>query len=190
MLGDCALDTGPWQQAVSAVPLSSLQPVCYVRVGLQLSPLFLPCPGLLHLLRMNQRRTEQDRSPVCLYGEFTLSGNRKARYGVSLTERDLIIQRLTSTPVGRNKVALSLADCIGCRAHREDGSSEPAAFLSVYFYPFKRRWMCSGAARQRVEHCFRLAALQDPRANLDEAEKWARAVRERAARQQYLRDGE
>ncbi|KAE8300704.1 Sphingosine kinase 1 [Larimichthys crocea] len=44
--------------------------------------------------------------------------------------------------------------------------------------------MSSGVSRQRVEHCFRLAALQDPRANLEEAEKWARAVRERSARQQ------
>ncbi|XP_059188685.1 sphingosine kinase 2-like [Centropristis striata] len=49
--------------------------------------------------------------------------------------------------------------------------------------------MSSGVSRQRAEQCFRLSSLQDPRANLDEAEKWARAVQERAARQQYLRDG-
>lgn len=143
---------------------------------------------------MDQRRAQPDRntgiSPVSLYGEFTVTGNRKVRYAVSLTERDLVVQRLTSTPVGRNKVVLNLKDCVGCRAYREDDNADPAAYLSAYFYPLKRRWMSSGVSRQRVEQCFRLAALQDPRANLEEAEKWARAVRERSARQQYPRDGE
>lgn len=143
---------------------------------------------------MDQRRAEPDRHTsinlVSLYGEFTITGNRKVRHAVSLTETDLIIQRLTSTPVGRNKVVLSLKDCVGCRAYREDDIADPAAYLSAYFYPLKRRWMSSGVSRQRVEQSFRLAALQDPRANLEEAEKWARAVRERSARQQYLRDGE
>ncbi|XP_070712492.1 sphingosine kinase 1-like [Pempheris klunzingeri] len=140
---------------------------------------------------MDQRRAESDccTNPVSLYGEFTVTGNRKVRCAVSLTERDLIVQRLTSTPVGRNKVVLSLRDCVGCRAYREDDSADPAAYLSTYFYPLKRRWVSSGVSRQRVEQCFRLAALQEPRANLEEAEKWARAVRERSARQQYPRDG-
>ncbi|KAI3353035.1 hypothetical protein L3Q82_019607 [Scortum barcoo] len=141
---------------------------------------------------MDQRRAEPNRStgssPVSLYGEFTVNGNRKVRCTVSLTERDLVVQRPTLTPVGRNKAMLSLKDCVGCRAYRED-DNDPAAYLSVYFYPLKRRWMSSGLSRQRSEYCFRLAALQDPRANLEEAEKWARAVRERSARQQYLRDG-
>ena len=153
-----------------------------------------PRLGLLHPLRMDLRRAEPERNtgsnPVSLYGEFTLTGNRKVRYAVSLTERDLTVQRLTPTPVGRNKVVLSLKDCVGCRAYRENDNADPAAYLSAYFYPLRRRWMSSGVSRQRVEHCFRLAALQDPRANLEEAEKWARAVRERAARQQYLRNGE
>ncbi|XP_073325758.1 sphingosine kinase 1-like [Pagrus major] len=142
---------------------------------------------------MDQRRAEPERNsginPVSLYGEFTLTGNRKVRYAVSLTGTDLTVQRLTPTPVGRNKVVLSLKDCVGCRAYRENDNADPAAYLSAYFYPLRRRWMSSGVSRQKVEHCFRLAALQDPRANLEEAEKWARAVRERAARQQYLRDG-
>ncbi|XP_049428198.1 sphingosine kinase 1-like [Epinephelus fuscoguttatus] len=142
---------------------------------------------------MDPRRAEPDRytsiNPVSLYGEFTVTGNRKVRCAVSLTECDLIIQKLTSAPVGRNKVVLSLKDCVGCRAYREDDNADPAAYLAVYFYPLKRRWMSSGVSRQRAEQCFRLAALQDPRANLEEAEKWARAVRERSARQRYLRDG-
>ncbi|XP_047430971.1 sphingosine kinase 1-like [Mugil cephalus] len=136
---------------------------------------------------MDQRNFE--REPT-LYGEFTLTSNRKVRYSVNLTERDLIVQRLTSAPVGRNKVVLSMKDCLGCRAYREDDNADPAAYLAVYFYPLKRRWTSSGVLRQRVEQCFRLASLQDPCANLDEAEKWARAVRERSARQQQFRDGE
>ncbi|KAM9362961.1 sphingosine kinase 1-like [Symphorus nematophorus] len=142
---------------------------------------------------MDQRRAEPDRNtgtnPVSLYGEFTLTGNRKVRYAVSLTEKELIVQRLTSTPVGQNKVVLSLKDCVGCRAYRLDDNADPAAYLSAYFYPLRRRWVCSGLSRQRVEQCFRLSALQDPPANLEEAEKWARAVRERSARQQNPRDG-
>ncbi|XP_029992499.1 sphingosine kinase 2-like [Sphaeramia orbicularis] len=142
---------------------------------------------------MDPRRTEPDRhidtNPVTLYGEFTSTGNRKVRCAVSLTDKDLIVQRLSSAPVGRNKVVLSLRDCVGSRAYREDDNADQAAYFTAYFYPLKRRWVSSGVSRQRVEQGFRLAALQDPRANLEEAEKWARAVRERSARQRYLRDG-
>lgn len=149
-------------------------------------------PHLHRPLRMDQRRAEHGRNtgPVSLYGEFTLTANRKVRCAVSLTEKDLIVQRLSSSPVGRNKVVLSLKDCIGCRAYRGDDTADPAAYLTIFFYPLKRRWMSSGVSRQRAEQCFRLTGLQDPRANLEEAEKWARAVSERSARQQYLRDGE
>lgn len=85
---------------------------------------------------------------------------------------------------------LSLRDCVGCRAYRGDDQADPSAYFAAYFYPLmKRRWMKSAPSRQRVEQCFRLAALQDPHANLEEAEKWARAVRERSARQQRLGDG-
>uniref|UniRef100_G3Q6H6 sphingosine kinase n=1 Tax=Gasterosteus aculeatus TaxID=69293 RepID=G3Q6H6_GASAC len=111
-----------------------------------------------------------------LYGEFTLTGNPKVRCAVSLTERDLIVQRLTSAPAGRSKVALSLKDCVGCRAYRADDNADPAAYLAVYFYPLTRRWMSPGRSRHRAEHSFRVAALQDPRANLEEAEKWATAL--------------
>ncbi|KAM8878436.1 sphingosine kinase 1-like [Spinachia spinachia] len=140
---------------------------------------------------MDQRPAEPQRSysisPASLYGEFSLAGNRKVRCAVSLTERDLVVQRLASAPAGRSKVALGLKDCVGCRAYRPEDKADPAAYLAVYFYPLTPRWMSPGGSRHRAEHCFRVAALQDPRANLDEAEKWARAVRERAARQQSSR---
>ncbi|XP_029480623.1 sphingosine kinase 1-like [Oncorhynchus nerka] len=125
---------------------------------------------------------------VLQYGEFTTTGNRKVRYAVSLTERDLTIQKLTSTPAGRSKVVFNLRDCVGCRAFSADDNADAGAYFSVYFYPFKRRWMSSGVARQRVEQCFRVALFQDPRANLEEAEKWAGTIRESSVRQQHLRN--
>ncbi|XP_007574075.1 sphingosine kinase 1 [Poecilia formosa] len=142
---------------------------------------------------MDEKRAEPDflpvSTPATLYGEFTQNSNRRGRWAVNLTEKDLVVQRIASVPVGRNKVVLSLRDCVGCRAYREDDKADPSAYFAAYFYPLrKRRWMTSAPSRQRVEQCFRLAALQDPHANLEEAEKWARAVRERSARQQRLRD--
>ncbi|KAL3996257.1 ubiquitin carboxyl-terminal hydrolase BAP1 [Sarotherodon galilaeus] len=139
---------------------------------------------------MDQCRAKlEPTSLVKLYGEFTGTSNRKGRCAVILTEKDLVVQRLTSAPVGRNKVVLSLKDCVGCRAYRGNDSADTAAYLVAYFYPLKRRWMSSRVSRQRVEQGFRLASLQDPQANLEEAEKWARAVRERSARQQFPRNG-
>lgn len=143
--------------------------------------------------RMDQRSAELDQytisNPVSLYGEFSLAGNPKVKCAVSLSESDLTIQRQPSTPAGRKKLVLSLNDCVGCRAFRADDAADPAAYLAAYFYPLRRRWTSSGATRQRVEKCFRLAGLQEPGANLEEAEKWARAVRERSGRQQLSRDG-
>lgn len=127
---------------------------------------------------------------VLQYGEFTATGNRKVRYAVSLTERDLTIQKITSTPAGRSKVVFNLRDCVGCRAFSAVDNADAGAYFSVYFYPFKRRWMSSGVARQRVEQCFRVALFQDPRANLEEAEKWAGTIRESSVRQQHLRNRE
>ncbi|KAF7646838.1 hypothetical protein LDENG_00181810 [Lucifuga dentata] len=145
---------------------------------------------------MDQSKTEPDPSyrnngtnHISLYGEFTSLGNRKFRCSACLTEKDLTVQRITPAPVGRNKVVLNLKDCIGCRAYRAEDSGEPGAYFAAYFYPLRKRWMCSGVSRQRVEQCFRVDAHQEPRANQEEAEKWARAVSERSARQQHLRDG-
>lgn len=108
-----------------------------------------------------------------------------------MTEKDLSIQRITSAPVWRTKVVLSLKDCVGSRAYGGgEDSAEPGAYFAAYFYPLKKCWLNSAVSRQRVEQCFRVATHQDPRANLEEAERWARLIRERSARQQHLRDGE
>ncbi|CAJ1075978.1 sphingosine kinase 1-like [Xyrichtys novacula] len=123
-----------------------------------------------------------------LYGEFTDTLNDRVRYSVSLTESALTVQRISSSP-GRTKMVFNLTDCIGCRAYRGPDSTDVGAYFTAYFYPFKRRWMSAGVARQRVEQCFRVALVQDPLANLQEAERWARAIREASVLQAPRRDG-
>uniref|UniRef100_A0A3Q2XCI5 sphingosine kinase n=1 Tax=Haplochromis burtoni TaxID=8153 RepID=A0A3Q2XCI5_HAPBU len=123
-----------------------------------------------------------------LYGEFTDMLNDRVRYSVSLTESALTIQRISSSP-GRTKVVFNLTDCVGCRAYRGPDSADVGAYFTAYFYPFKRRWMSAGVTRHRVEQCFRVALVQDPLANLQEAERWAHAIRDASARQAPRRDG-
>ncbi|KAM4534802.1 sphingosine kinase 1 isoform 1-T1 [Fundulus diaphanus] len=123
-----------------------------------------------------------------LYGEFTDALNDELRYSVSLTESALTIQRISSSP-DRTKVAFNLSDCVGCRSHRGPDGADMGAYFTAYFYPFKRRWMSAGLARQRVEQCFRVAPVQDPLVNLREAERWARAIRDASERQAPRRDG-
>ncbi|KAA8584918.1 hypothetical protein FQN60_003612 [Etheostoma spectabile] len=122
------------------------------------------------------------------YGEFTDMLNDRIRYSVSLTESTLTIQSISSSP-GRTKVVFNLTDCVGCRAYRGPDSADVGAYFTAYFYPFKRRWMSAGVARQRVEQCFRVALVQDPLANLREAERWARAIRDASVLQAPRRDG-
>ncbi|XP_023121200.1 sphingosine kinase 1-like [Amphiprion ocellaris] len=123
-----------------------------------------------------------------LYGEFTDTLNDRVRYSVSLTESALTIQRISSSP-GRTKVVFKLTDCIGCRAYRGPDSADVGAYFTAYFYPFKRRWMSAGVTRQRVEQCFRVALVQDPLQNLQEAERWAHAIRDASVLQAPRRDG-
>ncbi|XP_041737791.1 sphingosine kinase 1-like [Coregonus clupeaformis] len=123
-----------------------------------------------------------------LYGEFTDSLNAKVRYSVSLTESALTIQKISSSP-GQDKVVFNLTDCLGCRAYKVEDEADVGAFVTAYFYPFKRRWMSTGMARQKVEQCFRVALVEDPLTNLQEAERWARAIREASIRQIPRRHG-
>ncbi|KAG9350402.1 hypothetical protein JZ751_026762 [Albula glossodonta] len=145
---------------------------------------------------MDQKKTEPGSSyrngigQVVLYGEFTATDNRKVRYAVSLTELDLTVQKITSAPAGRSKVVFNLRDCVGCRAFKGEDNTDAGAYFSAYFYPFKRRWMSSGVSRQRVEQCFRVALVQDSRANLEEAQRWARAITEGSVHQRPQREGQ
>ncbi|KAM9391660.1 sphingosine kinase 1 [Pholidichthys leucotaenia] len=123
-----------------------------------------------------------------LYGEFTDTLDDRVRYSVSLTESALTIQRISSSP-GRTKVVFNLTDCVGCRAYRGADSVDVGAYFTAYFYPFRRRWMSAGVSRQRVEQCFRVALVQDPLVNLQEAERWAHAIRDASVLQAPRRDG-
>ncbi|KAM7386603.1 hypothetical protein PAMA_009286 [Pampus argenteus] len=123
-----------------------------------------------------------------LYGEFTDTLNDGVRYSVSLTESALTIQRISASP-GRTKLVFNLTDCVGSRAYRGPDSADVGAYFTAYFYPFKRRWMSAGVARQRVEQGFRVALVQDPLANLREAERWAHAIRDASALQAPRKDG-
>lgn len=153
-------------------------------------------PGLRPPERMNQKRDEPNLSyrngisQVLLYGEFTTKTSRKVRYAVSLTERDLTVQKITSAPAGRSKVVFNLRDCVGCRAFKADDNTDVGAYFSAYLYPFKKRWMSSGVTRQRTEQCFRVATGLDPHLNLEEAQRWARVINESSAHQLPQRNGE
>ncbi|XP_068606160.1 sphingosine kinase 1-like [Brachionichthys hirsutus] len=133
--------------------------------------------------------SRQRNGLVCaLYGEFTDVLNDRDRYSVSLSDSALTIQRISSSP-GRTKVVFNMTDCVGCRAYRGPDGADVGAYFTAYFYPFKRRWMSAGVARQRVEQCFRVALVQDPLVNLQEAERWARSIRDGSVRQAPRRDG-
>lgn len=123
-----------------------------------------------------------------LYGEFSDTLNDGVRYSVRLTESAMTIQRISSSP-DRTTVVFNLNDCIGCRAYRGPDSADIGAYFTAYFYPFKRRWMSTGVARQRVEQCFRVALVQDPLVNLREAERWAHAIRDASVLQAPRREG-
>ncbi|MGH0160446.1 UNVERIFIED_CONTAM: hypothetical protein FKN15_039333 [Acipenser sinensis] len=115
---------------------------------------------------------------VLLCGEFTLSTNTKDRYSVRLTSTELQVQK-----TGQTRLLLQLLDCIGCWAFKGEDSSDAGAYFSAYFYPFKKRWMSSGAVRQRVVQTFRVEVSQDRLENLKEAEKWAQAIRDSSIQQ-------
>lgn len=165
-------------------------PLKHPQAGLRIAP------GLRPPERMDEKRDEANLSyrnginQVLLYGEFTTKASRKVRYAVSLTERDLTVQKITSAPAGRSKVVFNLRDCVGCRAFKADENTEVGAYFAAYFYPLKKRWMSSGVARQRTEQCFRVASSLDPHLNLEEAQRWARAISEGSAHQQPQRNGE
>ncbi|XP_068193064.1 sphingosine kinase 1-like isoform X2 [Antennarius striatus] len=137
-----------------------------------------------------EREPSRQRNGVVgvLYGEFTDMLNDRDRYSVSLSDSALTVQRISSSP-GRTEVVFNMTDCVGCRAHRGPDSADVGAYFTAYFYPLKRRWMSAGVARQKVEQCFRVALVQDPLVNFQEAERWAGAIRDASARQALRRDG-
>ncbi|MCI4395265.1 hypothetical protein PGIGA_G00178510 [Pangasianodon gigas] len=129
-----------------------------------------------------------------LRAEFTDAATGRLRFSVTLTDSCLSVRKISGSPVWQHghehALELGLGDCVGCRACRSEDEADTAAYLSAYFYPARRSWTGAPAGRQRVEHRFRVLTGEDARANLEEAERWARAVRHRASqRVQGLRDG-
>lgn len=185
--GVCSsLYRGPPQPVHVCVPLKKIS-----ASRRRITALGLPSPE-----RMDHKRDEPNLSyrngisQVLLYGEFTTKASRKVRYALSLTDRDLTVQKITSAPAGRSKVVFNLRDCVGSRAVKADDNTDAGAYFTAYFYPFKKRWMSSGVARQRTEQCFRVASSLDPHVNLEEAQRWARAISEGSALQRPQRNGE
>ncbi|XP_060774634.1 sphingosine kinase 1-like [Neoarius graeffei] len=119
--------------------------------------------------------------------EFTGDAAR-VRYTLVLTERELTVQKLgTGKRKSGTVTVLDLRDCIGCRAHGADPGdpgADPSAALALYLYPVRRRWagLSSAPCRRRMERRFRVAVSPDPQTNLQEAQRWARAIRERSFR--------
>ncbi|XP_048674151.2 sphingosine kinase 1 [Caretta caretta] len=122
-----------------------------------------------------------DSAEVLLHGVFALLGAApKASYALSLTRgRELRMQRVGSAPAGPS-AALDLADCIGCVAGREPQPG-PAAYFSVFCYPFRKGWWDASPSRQRLARTFRVCVAQEAEDNLKLAEKWAGKIRELAA---------
>ncbi|XP_060759904.1 sphingosine kinase 1-like [Neoarius graeffei] len=130
-----------------------------------------------------------------LRAEFTDAATGRLRFSVTLTDSCLSVRKIGGSPVWQqhgqeHALELGLGDCVGCRARRSEDEADTAAYLSVYFYPPRRSWTGAPAGRQRVEHRFRVLTGEDARANLGEAERWARAVTHRKSQHaRARRDG-
>ncbi|XP_016115410.1 sphingosine kinase 1-like [Sinocyclocheilus grahami] len=141
---------------------------------------------------MSSKNTESKKPEICqvlMYGEFMVTGSRKVRCSLILTETELTVQKISPALGGRGKVVYYLSDCVGCRAYRSHDSTDVGAYFSAYFYPLRTRWMRYGVARQRVEQCFRVAPDQNPSVNLQEAQRWSRAIRDRVLHQRQQKTG-
>ncbi|KAI5613734.1 sphingosine kinase 1, partial [Silurus asotus] len=116
---------------------------------------------------------------VPMRGEFTCEA--RVRYTLLLTERELTVQKVGT---GRGKpgavTVLELQDCIGCCAYGAEIGADTSAGFAVFFYTVRRRWagLSSAQRRCRVELRFRVTGSSDPRTNLEEAQRWARAIRQ------------
>ncbi|XP_074870925.1 sphingosine kinase 1 isoform X2 [Carettochelys insculpta] len=131
------------------------------------------------------RSPPSDSPEVLLHGVFALLGPppKAAPYALSLTRGgELRMQPVGSAPAGPGPV-LPLADCIGCRAFAaREPQQGPAAYFSLFCYPFRKGWGHSAPSRQRLARTFRVCgAAAEPAENLRLAETWAGRIRELAA---------
>lgn len=138
--------------------------------------------------RQHQQQRNGPAADARMHGVFTDAETGRLTYALSLSDSCLTVQRINSpsSPPASSE-HLDLRDCLGCRAHRGEREDQ-SAYLCAYFYPHRRRWMASGPVRQRDERRFRLELNSDDNndeeedANLREAERWARVIRNNTAR--------
>ncbi|XP_067878127.1 sphingosine kinase 2-like isoform X1 [Heterodontus francisci] len=134
-------------------------------------------------------------SEVLLHGEFgAAGGSRGARFALTLTRRDLHVQRLVPRPEQDRRLVLPLCHVLECRAVRggqrgrrgedgeeaaaeeEEGGSE-AAHFAIYCYPPKKRLVGAARGRQRLVKVFQVDGGERRADNLAEAERWTTAVK-------------
>ncbi|XP_048056036.1 sphingosine kinase 1 [Megalobrama amblycephala] len=138
--------------------------------------------------QQQQQRRNGPAADARMHGVFTDAETGRLTYALSLSDSCLTVQRINSpsSPPASSE-HLDLRDCLGSRAHRGEREDQ-SAYLCAYFYPYRRRWMASGPVRQRDERRFRLELNSDDNnddeedANLREAERWARAIKNNTAR--------
>ncbi|XP_028677963.2 sphingosine kinase 2 [Erpetoichthys calabaricus] len=134
-------------------------------------------------------------SEAILHGEFggihssntsqnLSSGTSGPRYALTLTPKELHIQRLVPRPQDDRRTVVNTTDVVGCHVMRPkstktSGASEtqiPAVF-SIYSYPLKKKRMGAGRVRTRVVRTFKVDVSDTTSENRAVAEKWSIAIK-------------
>ncbi|XP_072345323.1 sphingosine kinase 2 [Scyliorhinus torazame] len=124
-----------------------------------------------------------------LHGEFGGGGPGGGRYALTLTPRELHVQRLGPRAEGERRLVVALCHVLECRTLRgrraggeEEGEEEEeeggAAHFALYCYPpRKRRVGGPRTGRQRLVRVFRADGGAGRAENRALAERWAGAVK-------------
>lgn len=115
---------------------------------------------------------------VLLRGQFPLVPALRHSCALTLTRGGELHIQGVEAGLDSLSTVLKLADCIGCCSFRGGETQEPAAYFSIFCYPFKKGWWDSSASRQRVVKTFQVSRSQDVEENLKLAETWAKKIRE------------
>ncbi|XP_006018367.1 sphingosine kinase 1 [Alligator sinensis] len=121
---------------------------------------------------------QQGSAEVLLRGQFLLVPALRHSCALTLTRGGELHIQGVEAGLDSLSTVLKLADCICCCSFRGGETQEPAAYFSVFCYPFKKGWWDSSASRQRVVKTFQVSGSQDVEENLKLAETWAKKIRE------------
>lgn len=118
-------------------------------------------------------------SETLLHGEFGAYPPKGTRYALSLTQRELHIQRLVPKPDTDHRTIVRLDDVVGCHTMRSHTDTNHSAYFCVYAYPLKKRKVAvgSGRSRQRAARTFQVDDAPCYEDNQKLAEKWAAAIK-------------